>query len=534
MLKALFKKQLMEVNSWLIQNKKSGKHRSRGGMLLYALLYAVIFAGLGAVFYFVGASLCAPLVSAGLGWLYFAMMSLMALLLGVFGSVFSTYATLYQAKDNTFLLSMPIPPRAILEVRLFAVWMWGLIYEAIVFIPALVVYWQNAAELGCLSAAAVVLDLLLLLVLSVLVLTLTCALGWVVARISSRLKNKSVAAVLASLLFLAGYYYVYFRASAILQHVLQNAGAIGESIRGAAVPIYWMGRAGEGDLLSMLFFGLLVLALFALACRILSRSFLKMATTNRGAAKRTYRESAARQRSAAGALLFKERSRFFASATYMLNCGLGTLMLVVLGILALVKGPWLRDLMAEMGFSGAPLALMACAVLCVMTAMNDISAPSVSLEGKNLWLVQVLPVSAWQVLQAKLKLHLLMTEVPTLFCAVCMAIALRPGVFFSIMLAEVPMLFVLFSACFGLTVNLKTPNLKWSDETVPVKQSMGVMLSMFGGWALVAAMCMLYLLLNKYLSPELYLLCVAAAVAAACAGLLLWLKNRGARIFREL
>ena len=33
---------------------------------------------------------------------------------------------------------------------------------------------------------------------------------------------------------------------------------------------------------------------------------------------------------------------------------------------------------------------------------------------------------------------------------------------------------------------------------------------------------------------ELYLLCVAAAVAAACAGLLLWLKNRGARIFREL
>ena len=187
-----------------------------------------------------------------------------------------------------------------------------------------------------------------------------------------------------------------------------------------------------------------------------------------------------------------------------------------------------------MGFSGAPLALMACAALCVLTAMNDISAPSVSLEGKNLWLVQVLPVSAWQVLQAKLKLHLLMTEVPTLFCAVCMAVALRPGVFFSTMLAAVPMLFVLFSACFGLAVNLKTPNLKWSDETVPVKQSLGVMLSMFGGWALVVAMCMLYLLLNKYLSPELYLLCVAAVVAAACAGLLLWLKNRGARIFREL
>ncbi len=52
----------------------------------------------------------------GYGWLYYALMGLLALAFGVFGSVFSTYAGLYQAKDNELLLSMPIPPRRILLV----------------------------------------------------------------------------------------------------------------------------------------------------------------------------------------------------------------------------------------------------------------------------------------------------------------------------------------------------------------------------------------------------------------------------------
>ena len=46
--------------------------------------------------------------------------------------------------------------------------------------------------------------------------------------------------------------------------------------------------------------------------------------------------------------------------------------------------------------------------ICVMGAMNDMAAPSVSLEGKNIWVVQSLPVPAWYVLRAKLTMHLLL------------------------------------------------------------------------------------------------------------------------------
>lgn len=530
MLKALFQKQLMEVNTWLLQNKKSGKRRSKAGIAGMLLVYLFLFAALGFVFYFAGEMLCGPLVSMGLGWLYFAMMGLIAVLMGVFGSVFNTYATLYQAKDNAFLLSLPIPPSAILSVRLFGVWMWGLIYEALVFVPALLVYWSSTGF----RMATVLADVLLLLALSFFVLTLSCLLGWVVAKISARLKHKSFVAVLASLAFIALYYYVYFRAYEMLQLVLANAQALGRRLQGAAYPVYLLGRAGEGDGLSVVLFVLMVAALFALTWLVLSKSFLKMATANGGSAKRRYKEAAARVRSADGALLAKERLRFLSSATYMLNCGFGTLMLLIAAVLVLVKGTWLRETLAQLGGFDSYLAPLACAALCMISAMNDMTAPSVSLEGKSLWLAQSLPVSAWQALRAKLKLHLLFTEIPTALCALAIIAVLRPGAFSAVMLAAVPMAFVLFSACFGLAVNLKTPNLKWTNETVPVKQSLGVMLSLFGGWVLVIALGGLYFILRRVVSLDGYLLLCALLLCAVSASLLAWLKTRGAKIFASL
>ncbi len=534
MLKALFKKQLMEINTWLLQDKKKGKRRSKSGMVLLVLLYAVLFAGLGMVFYFVGDMLCAPLLTEGLGWLYFVMMALIAIFLGVFGSVFTTYASLYLAKDNALLLAMPIPPSRILMVRLFGVWLWGCIYEAIVFIPALLVYWTAVGIHGVFGVLMVLAGILLFFALSVFVLTLACILGWVVAKISAKLQRKSFVTVLASLAFFALYYYGYSRAYAALQAIVSNAQSVSQRVKGFAYPAYLMGRAGEGDYLSLLLFTLLVAALFALICFILCRSFLPMATANKGAAKKAYKETPAKKKSVAAALLAKERRRFFTSATYMLNCGLGTIAPVVVAILALIKGPWLKQMLMDLGMSNALMAMLACAIICMLSTMNDITAPSVSLEGKNLWLLQSLPVSAWQALQAKLKLHLLLTVGPVLLCGLCVALVLRPGLFLGGMIVVLPILFVFFFAALGLVLNLKMPNLQWKDETVAVKQGFGVLLNILGGWLLVIVLGVGYFLVRSFVREELYLV-FAALVLALFAGILLaWLKKKGTAIWEAL
>lgn len=112
MLKLLIHKQLSEIFRAYLYDAKKNKTRSKGATAAYIVLFVLIMAGmLGGMFTYLSLSICEPLSAAGMDWLYFALMGLIAILLGSFGSVFNTYSGLYLAKDNDLLLSMPIPGR---------------------------------------------------------------------------------------------------------------------------------------------------------------------------------------------------------------------------------------------------------------------------------------------------------------------------------------------------------------------------------------------------------------------------------------
>lgn len=208
MLKILLKKQLTEIFRGYFYDAKKNKARSRAATAAYLVFFVVLMAGvLGGMFALLSAALCGALASAGMDWLYFALMGLLAILLGTFGSVFNTYSGLYLAKDNDQLLSLPIPVSAIMAARLLSVYLMGFLYSAVVFVPALIVYWVTVP----LSASVVAGGVLMMVLLSLVVLTLSCALGWVVARISLKLKHKSFITVVVSLLFLAAYYFFILR-----------------------------------------------------------------------------------------------------------------------------------------------------------------------------------------------------------------------------------------------------------------------------------------------------------------------------------
>ena len=93
---------------------------------------------------------------------------------------------------------------------------------------------------------------------------------------------------------------------------------------------------------------------------------------------------------------------------------------------------------------------MLCAALCLIGSMNDMTASSVSLEGKNLWLAQSLPVTAWQLLRAKLLVQLLVTGIPMAVTSVLVLLAIRPALQEAVLLVVLPLLFVWLSAEFAI------------------------------------------------------------------------------------
>ena len=532
MLRVLLKKQLSEVFKGYFYDAKKNRMRSGWAIAGYFVLFLFIMVGiLGGMFTSLSLSLCGPLADAGLGWLYFLIMGGIAVLMGAFGSVFNAYTGLYLGKDNDLLLSLPIPIRTIVTARLANVYLMGIMYSAVVFVPALIVSW---IETGA-SAARVICGILLYVIVSFIVLLLSCLLGWVVAKISLRLKNKSFITVIVSLLFIAAYYFCYFKANDFIRALILNADVYGERIKGAAYGLYLFGRVGEGDWTAAVIFTSVMAAICAIVWTVLIRSFLNIATASGKAAKVRYTEKPVREKTPFRALLGKEFGRFASSPNYMLNCGLGVLLLPICGILLVIKGKEAFEAMDAI-FANLPdsAAVLLCAVICLISCMNDMASPSVSLEGKSLWIPQSLPVEPRIVLRAKASVQMILTAIPVLIAAVCAALVVDSSPAVRVQIVVLPLLYSVFSALYGTVIGVRMPLLSWTNEIAPIKQSGAVMIALFGGWIMIAFFAGLYLLFGAQIGAGLYLLIWNVLFASAALLLLRWLDTRGAAAFAEL
>ncbi len=95
-------------------------------------------------------------------------------------------------------------------------------------------------------------------------------------------------------------------------------------------------------------------------------------------------------------------------------------------------------------------------------------------------------------------------------------------------------LFTLLLAAAGLMLNLKMPNLTWTSEAVPIKQSAPVVICLFGGWGLVIVLAGVYYLLRSVIPGDTFAVICVIALAFADRLVLDWLKKKGTRILEQL
>ncbi|MEE1114993.1 MAG: hypothetical protein UHN88_07945 [Eubacterium sp.] len=477
MLKIMIRKQMAEVFRTCFYDAKKNKARSKGKVIALLILYAVVLAGaLGGVFTWLSLAL-SPLFAAGMQWLYFVIMSGIALALGSFGSIFSTYSSLYLAKDNDLLFAMPIPVRDILFARLFSVYILGAMYLATAAIPAAVVYFVKDGFSGTKLFGCIV----WFLVLTILTLTISCLLGFIVARVSVKLKHRKISTAVISVLFIGIYYFVYFRASEMIGSLLKNAAKIGGDLRHISV-LYAFGKMPTGDVPLILLFAGISAALLTLILFVMTRSFLKIATATGNVTRVAYREATAKQKGMLAACFGKELARFTGSTTYMLNCGIGIPFAFFAGAALLIKGPsfWSTIDYFNTELPGMPVVI-ACVIPCFFLAMIDITAPSVALEGKNLWIARSLPIPTATILQAKVCLQVVLSIVPSVFCSICSCIVFKLGPLECLFAILIPLEFCVIVALFGLFLGMRKPNLNWTNEVYPIKQSLSVLFTLLAG-----------------------------------------------------
>ena len=533
MTKALFRKQMQELFNTTFRQGRRNKNRSIAGTAVYTFLILFVLVVLGRLSYSIANLTCETFVSLGSGWGYFAVMGIIATAFGVMTSVFSIFTTVYQAKDNELLLSMPITPRHIVLVRLMSSYILCFIYELVVMLPVYLVYWKTFTP----GIGTIVLDILILVILPSLALFVCCVLGWLLAALSTVLTEKirNIVNFGLTFVFVILFFHLSFKASTYMESVQNEASQISLPMRALMFPFMKMGMASQGDAVSFVIFAMILIALFALIYFILSASFIKLATSKKSGKKSVYKEKTIRSASVSSALFRKEFHRYRSSASYFMNSSLGSIIMLILFVLMLLNWNDLeRGLHQLSAFSSTLPILLSCEILCFIIAMNTISSSSISMEGANLWILQSSPVKMKNTLRIKLGLHFIITCIPLLMCSIVLLYMIKPAATLAIMMLALVIGFALFSAELGLAANLLFPKMDWVSESNAVRHSAGSRISLFGSWAFVLAAFLIYNHFQNDIGADSYLLIVMSVVILLVVGLYIWLMKRGSDILAHI
>lgn len=520
----------IQLKGMLFRMRQSGGKRASGALIVGLLIFCLLCIEL--VFVALWAQMTV-FCTMGLTWLYFSLAGILALALAVFGSVFMTQTQLYDAKDNELLLSMPIRPMQILMSRMAVLLVLTGVFTLAALLPAYIMY---AAFFGVtvqivvgwvLSAAALIL----------LAQAVCCALGWVLHWLLSRIRNKAVVSMTFTVLFLVVYFYVYTNANNLLTQLMQSGEQIAAAVQGAAWPLYAVGMGMGGSLPHTLFTAVLGAGVFALVSWALAASFAKTVTagSRSGAARRRRGRRDMRVKTPVQAICHKELRKFLTSAVYLTNFGLGLVLLVALPVAALIfRGQLLEVIGLLDGFRPFVTGVVVlAAAFCIATSC--ISAPSISLEGKSLWVIRSLPVSGRTVLRGKLRMHCMLLVPLSAVCVLALGLIVGCSVVDTLLAAAICAVFGWFVGVAGLVCNLLAPRFDWINEAGPCKQSAAVFLTIFGSYFVMLAFGGLFALLCSFgLASTLCLAACAAVLLLLTAGFHALLMRWGGRRFETL
>jgi len=401
-------------------------------------------------------------------------------------SFFKAGSVLLSMKSYDIMVSLPVTKSAILISRFVTMYVTNLLFSLIVMIPGLAVHILFAKP----DISFYLISLIVVLFAPLLPLTISSVLGALIKGISSRMKKKSLAETILTVAFVVVLLIGSFRMSGSLSEpenldleaIKQMIGTITDALGSLFPPALWYHLALQGSILHLILLLGLPAFIFTLFVWALSKRFLEICTgLNATYAKHNYKLENLKAEHVLTALFKKEMKLYFSSSLYVTNSGIGYILAVLLsGAIAFLGVDSLAEFMEMPMF--LPLIYKVLPFVVAMPfCMMSASAAAISMEGKNFWQLQVLPVKAKDVYLAKLLWNLAVAAPFYVVAVVLLLIGAKPGLTDALHYILLPLVLLIFCIVLGLAANLWFPNFTWENEVQVVKQGASVLVSMLGG-----------------------------------------------------
>jgi len=520
----MFKINFLAIVTGILQTRQKKSSSIRIAILIGLFVFAMttLMLAFGSLFYVIHD----PFFDEGIGWFYFSIQAIMSFALSVLGTIFSAQS-LFISKDNELLLSMPIKPSKILISRILVILVFEYIFHSMVAIPAFIVWLQGGHATGL----GIVIYLINYMFLPLMALSVACLVAWLLSLVLVRFKRKNILTLAMSISLLLLYMYLYSQLQNYLNVLLSRGVEISEAFRRAMPPFYAFGVSiADISFASTIEFVAWVTVPFVLIIIIMSIHYQKILTTNRGTPKSVYKEQAAKASGACRALVKKELAFYFAKPMVVLNTSIASVFMLIGTVLLIIRGDgfleYFETLSSNLGNLSQPV--LAAIILAFMGCMNNLSASLISLEGKNFWIAQSIPVHPKIVFLSKIFTHLLTSAVPCLLLSVTASFFIASTVADALLIVLFPQSLILLMAVCGLTINLMYPRFDWVSEIQPVKQGVSAMITIFGSMGLMAGVGIIYfVVISRFINLAEFLWLLSSVFIVSSFILWKWLSIVG-------
>lgn len=478
---------LYNLNVFRFSKDTKAKRKAKAMLVLWVVLIVMLCSYVGGLAYgliFLGAEDVVP-----------AYLIAIASMLIFFFGIFKAGSTIFRKNGYDLVCSLPVPRAVLVVSRFLRMYVENLAIAGAVLLPGLGVYaWFERPDVSFYVAGALGLLWLPLLPVAGAVLV-----GVLVTGISSRMKRKSLVEAALTVLVLLGILLGSSKLASmegnITPEMLKNLSDQVLTLLGQLYPpAVLLGRAvAQGDLVGCIACGAVSFLVFggaaALVCVNFHRIYSRLYSTS---AKHNYQMEELKQESILRSLCKREFKRYFSSSIYVTNTIIGPVMGTVLCGMLLVFG---TDSITETLMIPLPVTALVPFVMAGVFCMMTTTAVSISMEGKEWWILKSLPLSAKTILDAKILMNLLLMLPFYLLSEGMLLLALRPGVMEAFWLLVSPAVIMVFSCVYGIFINLHFPVLHWENETSVVKQSASAFLGGMGGF-LTAILCAVLVVLT--------------------------------------
>lgn len=405
--------------------------------------------------------------------------------LSFFFTMLKTNGVLFGFRDYDMLMSLPIKTTTVIASRFFTMYFMNMLITVLIMIPMGIgyVYWANP-QVGFYP-----LWLIGMLAAPLIPTILATLAGALIMALASRFRYANGASIFLSFALIIGVLLLSFSGGMLdsSSFTMINMANISELVYQQIDAIYpaaglFSSAVTQNNWGSMGIFLIISVGLYCLFIKLLSIRYGAINSALKGHLTRSdYKIGALKTASPLKALYRKELKRFFTTMVYITNMGVGVIMEVMIVVACVAVGPVkIEELLQIPGFTQIYTKMLPFAVSALL-AMSCTTCASLSLEGKNIWILKSSPLKPKTIFDSKILVNLTLLLPVSFFSSIALSIHVKPDFFTVLLYFAVPLVYSVFISVFGMYLNIRMPNYEWESETVVVKQNLCSLMGILGG-----------------------------------------------------